>query len=223
MKTQTEEIGLNKAKQYLEKNIEFESGKTGTNRPTSARLINNYAVEMLKDRWHHTHQGIGFDLNGNLVDGQQRLMALVQACTIGAIDGDREIPPNPKLRIKFQVTFGLSPNVFPYLDRGKTRGSNQVLSMAGYTNTLVLASAARLVYLFVNFDPRVWTIVKASSEELLETVEKYKIDEANHIGYKLDSIGMIKSAAMQDISFAKLHTKMDRMTSSLTVFILVQI
>jgi hypothetical protein len=196
LKTQTEEIGLAKARMYLENNIPFEAGKTGTNRPTSARLINGYALEMLKDRWQHTHQGIGFDVNGHLIDGQQRLMALVQACTEGAIDGDKNYPPNPKLRVKFQVTHGLNPGVFPYLDRGRARTADQILAMSGYANSAVLAATARLVYLFINFDQKVWKYVTITPEEIKEIVEKHELEKYMTIGYQVASVGMIKSSAM---------------------------
>jgi len=196
LKTQTEDIGLAKARAYLENNIPFEAGKTGTNRPTSTRLINGYAVEMLKGRWHLTHQGIGFDVNGHLVDGQQRLMALVQAATIGAMDGDKEYSSDPKLKIKSQVTYGLDPAVFPYLDRGKTRTSDQILAMSGYSNSATFAATARLVYLFMNFDQKVWKYVRVTPEEIIEIVEKYELEKYMTVGYQISSVGMIKSSAM---------------------------
>lgn len=83
MQTKTEVIDLKKAKLYLEKNVDFESGVEGTNRPISATVVNNYAKAMLSGAWLHTHQGIGFDTNDNLKDGQQRLRALVQAAETG--------------------------------------------------------------------------------------------------------------------------------------------
>lgn len=196
MRTQTEDIGLAKAETYLENNIAFEYGRGGTNRPVTIGLVNYYAVQMLRGHWKHTHQGIAFNTNGHISDGQQRLMALVQACTIGAWVGIEHIEPQPKLKIKFQVTHGLEPDVFPYLDRGKTRTTDQILAMAGYKNTLVTASAARIVYMYENVDPKFWRRTRFSPEDALELVAKTNLDEYYQLGHKLSEIGMIKAAGI---------------------------
>ena len=49
------------------------------NRTISVRMVSRYARDMAEGRWNRTHQGIAFDVNGDLVDGQHRLHAVVQA------------------------------------------------------------------------------------------------------------------------------------------------
>ncbi len=58
------------AQQWLnEKNIH--------NRPIYERTVEAYALDMKRGLWAFNHQGICFDEEGNLLDGQQRLSAIV--------------------------------------------------------------------------------------------------------------------------------------------------
>ena len=45
------------------------------NRPVSRQYVEKYARDMRAGRWHYTNQGIGFDVNGVMTDGQHRLLA----------------------------------------------------------------------------------------------------------------------------------------------------
>lgn len=47
------------------------------NRPVSENTVQSYALDMKNKQWTLTHQGIAFDVNGNLIDGQHRLWACV--------------------------------------------------------------------------------------------------------------------------------------------------
>jgi hypothetical protein len=49
------------------------------NRSVSDRVVQQYARDIKAGRWHLTHQGIAFDPRGNLLDGQHRLWAVVEA------------------------------------------------------------------------------------------------------------------------------------------------
>lgn len=48
-----------------------------TNRTISNRTVEAYTREMLAGRWVLTHQAIGFNVKGELIDGQHRLSAVV--------------------------------------------------------------------------------------------------------------------------------------------------
>lgn len=176
MRTETHEITLRKAKEFLEHNIQYERGKEDTNRPISLRKVNHYAVEMLCGRWRHTHQGIGFDTAGWMKDGQHRLLALVQACTVGASEGGIDYEANPKLKIKMQVTFGLDTDIFDVLDVGLNRSANQILTIAGYKDTTALAGAARLLYMFDSHEYKYWHTVKVSNHDVLRIVREASLD-----------------------------------------------
>jgi hypothetical protein len=196
VKTVTEEIGLTKALSYLEHNKNFDYESAGTNRPVSHRIINNYALDMLAGRWQHHHQGIGFDTDGNLIDGQQRLMALVQAATDGALDGDTKVEPQPKLKVKFQVTYGLEPQVFTVVDRVRVRSNDQILAMAGYHNSITIAAVARILYLYLHYDYRLWRRVRVTPEDILNLIKETNLEEYMPMGAKLKVAGIIPSAAI---------------------------
>ena len=63
------------ALEWLQRNIE-------TNRPLRPTVVENYADEMRRGEWHLTHQGIALDIDGNLIDGQHRLAAVIKANVI---------------------------------------------------------------------------------------------------------------------------------------------
>lgn len=67
--TKVERIGPKTATLYLENGA--------PNRSINAKVVKRYADAMTKDRWKLTHQGIAFDEQGRLVDGQHRLSAIV--------------------------------------------------------------------------------------------------------------------------------------------------
>lgn len=50
-----------------------------SNRKVRQTVVDRYAADMKANCWHVTSAGIAFDIDGNLVDGQHRLMACVQA------------------------------------------------------------------------------------------------------------------------------------------------
>ena len=60
------------AREWLEKNMK-------NNRPVLKATVHSYARQMRNGTWNLTHQGIAFDEDGNLIDGQHRLSAVVEA------------------------------------------------------------------------------------------------------------------------------------------------
>lgn len=54
-------------------------GLRGPNRRLKPGGVEKYAQDMREGRWRLTHQGIAFDKNGNLIDGQHRLSAIVMS------------------------------------------------------------------------------------------------------------------------------------------------
>jgi hypothetical protein len=68
MKTEIIKITPELASVILSKNV---------NRKVRPHQVNALKESMLGGLWRLTHQGIAFDVNGNLVDGQHRLLAIV--------------------------------------------------------------------------------------------------------------------------------------------------
>ena len=98
------------AKQYLEHN-------TG-NRRLNRSSVESLAREIREGRWQLTHQGIAFDENGVLIDGQHRLSAVVLANT----------------SVEMMVARGIKPsenNIFA-IDNGKKRTVRDMLQIGQY-------------------------------------------------------------------------------------------
>jgi hypothetical protein len=75
------------------------------NRKVSQTAVARYARDMAAGNFPYTHQGIAFDKNGQLLDGQHRLHAIIQSgCTI-----------------PMQVTVNMPPEVRIAIDQGKSR------------------------------------------------------------------------------------------------------
>ena len=71
MKTTLETITPTMAEKYLEKNHQG-------NRHLRVTHVGNLAAAMSRGEWIPNHQGISFDVLGNLNDGQHRLRAIIQ-------------------------------------------------------------------------------------------------------------------------------------------------
>jgi len=95
------------AAEWLEGNVR--------NRPVNQAHVNRLAEEMKAGRWKTTHQGIAFDADGTLVDGQQRLWAIfVSGCTV-----------------RMAVSRGLSPDSIEDIDSGRGRSATDRMSISG--------------------------------------------------------------------------------------------
>src|SRR6185295_16911118 len=97
-------------------------------RSLSDRRVERLADAMTRGQWKLTHQGIALDSAGALLDGQHRMRAVVMS----------------GVTIDLLVSRGADPAAFDVIDIGATRTAGNTLQIAGYVNTNVLASAARI-------------------------------------------------------------------------------
>lgn len=149
------------AKRMLEMNI-------GNRAPVERR--HDYAKWMKEGAWGLTGSTIVFADDGTLLDGQNRLMACVEA------------------GVPFQsyVVFGVSRSTFAMIDRGKMRGPRDALSIMGVKNNTHVASALRWIILLKtkrvktreSFEP---TQIAAAYEQS----DKHLLDEAVSYAVKL--------------------------------------
>lgn len=144
------------AASYLEKNDK--------NRKSKDRLIARLSDSMERGEWRLTSETIKFDINGNLIDGQHRLKAIIKSGTSQ----------------KFMVSFGEDPENFSVIDDGVPRTGGDALYLSGYENGNNVAAACNLVICykkgfnygmrhrvpnievvnFVNANPRISGVVK---------------------------------------------------------------
>lgn len=112
------------------------------NRPLDSRRVTRFADIIRRGEWKLTHQGIALSPEGEVLDGQHRLAAIVESgITV-------EIPVS-------QGSFD-----FDVIDTGKNRTAGDVLSIAGFLNTNQLAAALRMISIYDSRQPRPWTTLR---------------------------------------------------------------
>ncbi len=105
-------VAPGKAKAWLKLNAE-------NNRNVKAAKVVQYARDMASGQWNSdSGETIKFDVNGTLIDGQNRLLAVIEA----------GIP------IDFDVARGLPISAMLVLDSGASRGGADALKIAGATD-----------------------------------------------------------------------------------------
>jgi len=116
-----EEITPSRAEQYLRKNH--------TNRPVKLGNVLKLKTDLEQGNFKLTHQGIAFDWHGNLIDGQHRLMAIIES----------------GVTVSMYVTYNCDPDIFKVIDSGSTRNTNDVLKLLGVANYSAVAAGIRLI------------------------------------------------------------------------------
>jgi hypothetical protein len=136
------------------------------NRLPKPTAIERYARSMKDGQWKVTNQGLGIGRNGELVDGQNRLLACIEA------------------GVPFETTIatGLDGGAKDVVDVGVRRSLGDSLRMAGYTNTVALAGGVtlRMRYEEAIKDGQPWTYGRrrgASNIPHDEAVEYLKLHE----------------------------------------------
>lgn len=104
-----------------------------SNRPVAKNHVVGLSNAIKRGEWQLTHQGLAFDVNGNLIDGQHRAYAVVDA----------------GISITTMISFGVSADAFEVLDYGRKRSISDVLALTGEQNTNNLAAAIRYCW---NYD-----------------------------------------------------------------------
>ena len=100
------------------------------NRDIRTNHVNRIADEMRAGRWSLTHQGIAFNCDGTLIDGQHRLMAIVKS----------GVPQN------MLVVNGASKKSFSDIDTlTAPRSAKDAVKVAGINATSVHATTAKCI------------------------------------------------------------------------------
>jgi len=112
----TENITPEKAQEYLKTSI--------GNRPISKPVVHSYSDTMKKGGWLLNGMCIIFDVDGHLIDGHHRLLAVI----------DAGIP------VRFDVCRGANRDSFTTYDCGRHRTIGQLLAMQDVKNYNLVAS-----------------------------------------------------------------------------------
>lgn len=108
--------------------LRFSFGKV-SQRFLSEKRVRGIVRALENGEWKVTHQGVALDADGVVIDGQHRLEAIRQY--------GKPVP--------IMVTSGVDRDAFSVIDVGAKRTAADALHIAGFTNTNVMAAAARLL------------------------------------------------------------------------------
>jgi len=115
-------ITPDRAKQLLDQNIE-------NNRSFSPGRVRRYASDMAAGRWRYNGESIKIDVRGRMIDGQQRLRAII----LSGIPQEMELVEN------------IPDNVVYTLDQGRGRSAADSLKMRGVAAPRVVSGATKIV------------------------------------------------------------------------------
>jgi hypothetical protein len=154
-----------------------------TNRPISKSVVRGFAEAMSRGDWVVTHQGIAFDTDGVLIDGQHRLAAIVEA----------DVP------IELTVFTEVATDTFDVLDTGKRRNAADALAIEGEKSATMLAAMVRTVWLFENRPDLNWSggAAAVTNHQVVQALAAHpRLREHVNRGEQIAAAtGMIKSAA----------------------------
>jgi len=125
------------------------------NRRLDDAKVQGIARDIKEGRWNFDGNPIRFDLNGNVIDGQHRLWAIM------ASGQD----------VYAGVMHGLAQSTKDTIDTGKPRSVADVLHFNGHKNTSLLATVARMSIGAAAHDNDMWAWSKAASDKRLSTGE----------------------------------------------------
>ncbi|AGJ54052.1 MULTISPECIES: hypothetical protein [Streptomyces] len=130
-----------------------------SNRPLSKGTVQQLAAQIQRGEWQLTHQGIAFDEDDVLIDGQHRLAAIVKA----------------GVAVPLTVTHGVPRTAFTVMDTGCKRTGRDTLALAGEANANYLAAALRGLHLFLNAPNSAWSGGSSvtSNDQLLSLLGKH--------------------------------------------------
>jgi hypothetical protein len=112
-------------------------------RKPSMKVIGDYARDMKAGQWHLTHQGVAYDTDKILRDGQQRWWAVIKAATELVEEG--VIASADDFSVRMMVTYDMPRESFPFLDGGKNRSLADNWFIEGHANSVLLQSICRRI------------------------------------------------------------------------------
>jgi len=159
----TETITPKQAQKYLERNV-------ANNRPINDRHVAILARDIKSGNWVQNGETIKLNEEGDLVDGQHRLVGCVKA----------DMP--------FTTSVARGVPSLDDVDRGKPRTLSHILSMRQMKNAVIISVAVRTIWRWENTNWRSAQIVP-STRESLEILDTYPIiKEVTRIGARIRHI-----------------------------------
>lgn len=134
--------------------------RSRANRPLVQRVVDTYARIMADGGWRVNGEPLIVNSSGELLNGQHRLRAVMQA--------DTEVP--------MLVVWGIDDDAFDTIDTGRSRAGRDLIGIAGYNDSSTLATAAGWLWRYKRSDG-ILTLTssrfKPTNHDLLETLRAY--------------------------------------------------
>ncbi len=129
------------------------------NRNIRQGVVLAYAADMTEGHWLWNGESLKFSVTDVLLDGQHRLLAVIDA----------------GVTVKMLVVRGLPDETQETIDGGAKRRFGDLLRLRGEVNTALLAAITRRVHIWETGARRIGTKVKypPTNAQLLQTLEKY--------------------------------------------------
>lgn len=158
-----------------------------TNRPFDRRYAEYLAAQMVAGEWGLTHQGMALSADGDLLDGQHRLVAVMIAAETA-----------PDVTIQTEITYDLDPETFKLIDQGKSRGPADVLALHGIPNRFHTAAAVRLLAAYDTDQMHRYSAVRVAPHEVLARAEELgdKLQYAIRLAGALSKLTPVSGAAV---------------------------
>lgn len=162
------------------------------NRPKSVNALVRLVKDVLKGSYFLNGEPVVFDWNGNLLDGQHRLSAVV------------------KTGVSLPLAFvrGVDPDAFPTFDQGKGRNGADVLAMLGNAQGVRLMAAIRWLRKYDDGKMETTETIEIRNSDVGAALDLYPgLNESVHY-VRNQTAGLITPAAA-----AFLHYKLTRFSS----------
>jgi len=173
----TEVITPDIARQYLGLNYKH-------NRNLLRSYVERYADDMRSGRWRfEASDPIRFNINGELIDGQHRLHAVI---TTG-------------ITTPFIVIRGIPAEAIHVIDTGKSRSPADALKIHGFTNTVLLAAALRNLLIIKDGPLRIKTPQWHSHGDILAATEQHK--DMTKWGGRIRSVRGVRPSQVVTMSY----------------------
>lgn len=164
------------------------NGTTSGNRSVRRTHVKSIAAQIEKGQWQLNGESIVIDDNGNVADGQHRLLAIIHA-------------GKPVDSI---VVRGVDPDSFKTIDSGIARQGGDVLTLSGYKSGKALAAAINCIhacYVSNGFydTPRTTSgsQIQLTKVDFLRLVKEYDgcTDSVSYIHARSGSVAVFRPAA----------------------------
>lgn len=127
------------------------------NRPIRAARVNAYARLMAAGLWHNNGEAIKVAADGTILDGQHRVLAVIKS----------------GVTITILLVTGLPRETQATMDGGAKRSTGDVFSLDAESNSTILASVARKVWLWDSGDKRFSSKETVTTPELRALVDQH--------------------------------------------------